>query len=243
MRRYLSKTFIYTAALLIFTFIILCFSGCGCGKGKGGAGTEKNVDKAAESDALEIYSPGGGTAITTLTDEAPGIYAYVNYWAIMDDDDDYDYEPGPELKIDTKLYSLKSFEDYMKALETMYKEDNSYSSKRTNPCKGMDYKEYASFKLKAGYDYEGYSGAYYAEFPKPLDKGWYLGEFIVKIKGRKLTRYKLIQSTNISYTASAAAGELLSWTHDADTGKAVSNAEIEVSGGCIAEGRDRKSVV
>lgn len=236
MRRYLSKTFIYTTALLIFTFIILCFSGCGCGKGKGGADTEKNADKAAESDALGIYSPGGGTAITTLTDEAPGIYAYVNYWAIMDDDDDYDYDMGSELKIDTKLYSLKSFEDYMEALETMYKEDNSYSSKRTNPCKGMDYKEYASFKLKAGYDYEGYSGAYYAEFPKALDKGWYLGEFTVKIKGRKLTRYKLIQSTNISYTASAAAGELLSWTHDAETGKAVNNAEIEVSGGYIAEG-------
>ena len=193
----------------------------------------------ASEDLIEYYqgtiiAPAGqGCVMNALTTEIPASFL------LMDQDLLSNYEDGvPEANI--TLFRFDTDEDFTRALiQKLVDSEDYYREKDLDPSRGQGIHEEASFTVKAEevtdntYWWWRYK-EFVLTFPERLPEGRYLAQADFQIKTKHqdivITKYILVQSTELSSFMMSSGQNSVAWIHNGTTGEAVSGAEVALYG-------------
>ena len=182
---------------------------------------------------IVIAPAGQGSVLNALTTELPASFLLV----------DQDIVSGFEGKIpeaNITLFRFDTDEDFMKALvQKPTDSEANYQGKDLDPSRGKGIREESSFTIKAeevtdnNYWWWRYN-EYVLTFPESLPEGRYLAQvdFLVKTKHQEIlvTKYILVQSTELSSFVMSSGQNSVAWIHNGTTGTAVPGAEVALFG-------------
>ena len=176
-----------------------------------------------------------GSVMNTLTDEVPAAF-------LMIDKELAEGFSGGSPEAEVSLYRFASDDDFTKAIVQKLNDQNSYrQEKEKDPSRGRGRADEPDMKftLKAeptedsSYWWWRYK-QYVLSFPESLPEGKYLAklDFPVRTAHQELviTRYLLIQSTELSVFIMASGQDSVAWIHNGTTSEAVGGAQIALNG-------------
>ena len=181
-----------------------------------------------------IIAPAGqGRVMNALTTEIPAAFL------LMDQDLLSNFEDGvPEAEI--TLFRFDTAADFTGALiQGLTDREEYYREKDRDPSRGKGIHEEARFTVKAeevtdnNYWWWRYQ-EYVLSFPEKLPEGQYLAQVDFQIKTKHqdmvVTKYILIQSTELSSFVMSSGQNSVAWIHNGTTGSAVSEASVALYG-------------
>ena len=183
---------------------------------------------------MQLIPSGQGSAVNVLTDEIPAAFLMV------DQELAEGFKDGkPEAEV--TLYRFETDNDYLGALLRQMdyiKENQNYYRRKIekDPAKGRGLTRAGTFQVKAepvtedgSYWWWSYD-EYVLSFPETLPEGKYLAKLDFPVhteyQDRTITKYLLVQSTEMSVFMMASGQESVAWLHNGVEGGAVEGAQF-----------------
>ena len=182
-------------------------------------------------DGTVLAPAGQGAVVNALTDELPTAFLMVQ------EDLAGNYSGGrPEAQV--TLYRFEEDKDFANALVQKIRNGNSRrESEEPDPSGGKGIREEASFTIKAEeitdnpYWWWNYR-EYVLTFPEALPEGKYLARLDIPVQTKHqditVTKYLLVQSTELSGFLMASGESTVAWLHNGITGEALEGAKISL---------------